>query len=102
LKQLIRTWISLDSRVATRAWPGRYGFYGIPRHVEGRKPLFIGCLDGLVAPRAGNADPHDFYEIVIVSSCAALCSAQNTIDVALLAVTKPQSCVASCHSSPGS
>ena len=68
----------------------------------GRKPQFIGCLDGLAAPCAGNADPHDFYEIVMIASCAALCSAQSTINVALLAVTKLQSCVASGHSSTGS
>ena len=49
---------------------------------------FADCWKDLDDPRSGNAELHDFHELLIIAFCAVLCGGQGAVDMALLARAK--------------
>lgn len=47
---------------------------------EGVLEKFIACWDGLDDPRTGNAELHDFHEILVISMCGVPCGGQGSVD----------------------
>ena len=36
---------------------------------------FVACWEGLDNPRTGNAELHDFHELLVIALCSVLCAA---------------------------
>jgi predicted transposase YbfD/YdcC len=49
---------------------------------------FADCWKDLDDPRSGNAELHDFHELLIIAFCAVLCGGQGAVDMALFAKAK--------------
>ncbi len=49
---------------------------------------FSECWEGLDDPRSGNAEVHDFHELLLIALCAVLCGGQGAVDMALFARAK--------------
>jgi hypothetical protein len=49
---------------------------------------FVACWEELDDPRTGNAERHDFYELLMIAFCAVLCGGQSAVDMALFARAK--------------
>jgi predicted transposase YbfD/YdcC len=49
---------------------------------------FAACWEGLDDPRTGNAELHDFHEILMIALCAVLCGGQGAVSMARFAEAK--------------
>jgi DDE_Tnp_1-associated/Transposase DDE domain len=49
---------------------------------------FAGCWEGLKDPRVGNAELHDFHELLMIALCTVLCGGQSAVDMGLFARAK--------------
>jgi predicted transposase YbfD/YdcC len=49
---------------------------------------FAACWADLDDPRGGNAELHDFHELLIIAFCSVLCGGQGAVDMALFAKAK--------------
>ncbi|MGC8478069.1 MAG: transposase family protein, partial [Acetobacteraceae bacterium] len=49
---------------------------------------FSTCWDELEGPRTGNAQLHDFHDLLMIALCTVLCGGQTATDMALFARAK--------------
>jgi predicted transposase YbfD/YdcC len=61
-----------------------------PQPTEGGAAVeqFVACWEELEDPRTGNAERHDFHELLMIAFCAVLCGGQSAVDMALFARAK--------------
>jgi hypothetical protein len=49
---------------------------------------FVACWEGLDDPRTGNAELHDFHELLVIALCSVLCGGQGAVSMARFAQAK--------------
>ena len=49
---------------------------------------FVACWAGLDDPRTGNAELHDFHELLVIALCSVLCGGQGAVSMARFAEAK--------------
>ena len=49
---------------------------------------FAACWEGVEDPRSGNAELHDFHELLTIALCATLCGGQSAVAMARFAESK--------------
>ena len=49
---------------------------------------FVACWDDVDDPRTGNANRHDFYELLMIALCTVLCGGQSAVDMGPFARAK--------------
>lgn len=49
---------------------------------------FAACWEGLDDPRTGNAELHDFHELLVIALCSVLCGGQGAVSMARFAQAK--------------
>jgi len=55
---------------------------------EDQMGQFSACWKGLEDPRSGNADLHDFHELLMIALCTVLYGGQGAVDMAMFAKEK--------------
>ncbi|HQT80545.1 MAG TPA: transposase family protein, partial [Rhodopila sp.] len=89
LVQGTRTWKVLDVPRITlaRFVPDRFYPAAHPP-CEAAMDSFSTCWDELEDPRTGNAQLHDFHDLLMIALCTVLCGGQTATDMALFARAK--------------